>query len=78
MKKYFLVALIFGMLSILFQSCSKEEVTPAVIPPVTTPVAPVVTSAFTWKEDGGAILTADSAYWTTGSWGTGIRAYKGS
>jgi hypothetical protein len=38
---------------------------------------PVVADGFTWKENGGAAITADSAYWTTGSWGTGIRAYKG-
>lgn len=36
------------------------------------------TASFTWTENGGAVITADSAYWTTGAWGTGIRAYKGA
>lgn len=31
---------------------------------------------FVWKEDGGAEITADSAYWTTWGNGTGVRAYK--
>lgn len=38
---------------------------------------PVVQTGFTWKEDGGSEMLADSAFWTTGAWGTGIRAYKG-
>ena len=41
----------------------------------TTP--PTVSGTFTWSEDGGTVITADSAFWTTGSWGTGIRAFKG-
>ncbi len=32
---------------------------------------------FSWTEDGGTLLTADSAFWTSGSWGAGVRAYKG-
>ncbi len=36
------------------------------------------TATFTWTENGGAVITADSAYWTTGAWGTGIRAFKGA
>ena len=32
---------------------------------------------FSWKEDGGATIEADSAFWTTWATGTGIRAYKG-
>ncbi len=40
-------------------------------------VTQLVAAAFTWKEDAGALITADSAYWTTWSSGTGIRAYKG-
>ncbi len=38
---------------------------------------PVIQTGFSWKEDGGLEIVADSAFWTTGSWGTGIRAYKG-
>ena len=34
------------------------------------------TGSFTWTENGGGTITADSAYWTTGTWGTGIRAFK--
>jgi len=35
-------------------------------------------ASFTWTENGGATITADSAKWTTGTWGTGIRAWKAS
>ncbi|AEA44187.1 hypothetical protein [Fluviicola taffensis] len=38
---------------------------------------PVAQTGFTWKENGGSEMVADSAFWTTGAWGTGIRAYKG-
>ena len=51
-------------------SCSKSATTAPVVPTPTT-------GSFTWTENGGAIITADSAFWTTGPWGTGIRAYKG-
>ena len=40
------------------------------------PVTPV-TKGFVWQEDGGAEIKADSAFWTTWSNGTGVRAYKG-
>ena len=50
-------------------SCSKSA--------TTAPAPPPTTSSFTWTENGGTIITADSAFWTTGPWGTGIRAYKG-
>lgn len=36
------------------------------------------TTSFTWTENGGSTITADSAKWTTGAWGTGIRAWKAS
>lgn len=39
--------------------------------------AQVAQDGFIWKEDGGSEIKADSAFWTTGTWGTGIRAYKG-
>jgi len=60
------------IVSLTIFSCKKKEDDPA---PATTPV--VVTSSFTWQENSGSVITADSAFWTTGSWGTGIRAYKG-
>ncbi len=43
----------------------------------TTTGAPVTTYSFSWTENGGAVNVADSAFWTTGNWGTGVRAYKG-
>lgn len=36
-----------------------------------------VADGFVWKEDNGGEIKADSAFWTTGTWGTGIRAFKG-
>lgn len=39
-------------------------------------LAATVENGFVWKEDGGSEITADSAFWTTWSNGTGIRAYK--
>ena len=65
------VTIIF--MCIFFQSCKKDETSSTVTPPVITPTA----TTFTWKENGGSLITADSAFWTTWSSGTGIRAYKG-
>lgn len=61
-------ALLLTIALVLF-GCSKSATTAAVPTPTT--------GSFTWTENGGAIITADSAFWTTGAWGTGIRAYKG-
>jgi len=36
-----------------------------------------VQNEFSWSENGGAIISADSVFGTSGAWGTGIRAYKG-
>ena len=58
-------------LALLFASCSKDASTS------TTPTPNPVVSSFTWTENSGATNTADSAFWTTGTWGTGIRVYKG-
>jgi hypothetical protein len=60
-------------ISILLFSCKKETIEPEAIVPV-VPAA----GSFTWQENGGSASTADSAFWTTGNWGTGILAYKGS
>lgn len=62
----------FAVISLTIVSCKKEDPEPTPIAPVPTP-----TSSFTWQENGGSTVTADSAFWVTGSWGTGIRAYKG-
>ncbi|MBK7956716.1 MAG: hypothetical protein IPK03_00465 [Bacteroidetes bacterium] len=43
----------------------------------TTTTTTTTTPSFTWQENGGAVITADSAFWTTYSSGTGIRAYRG-
>jgi len=62
-------------ISIFLFSCKKENIqSEIIIPEVPTPAV----GAFTWQENSGALITADSAFWTTGIWGTGIRAYKGS
>lgn len=75
-KTLFVLALAFG---ISITSCKKESTEPT--PEEPAPVVPItptptLTASFLWQEDGGAIITADSSYWTTGTWGTGIRAYK--
>ena len=51
-------------------SCKKEE------EKTTSNTSPTTTASFEWQEDGGPKMLADSAFWTTGSWGTGLRAYK--
>lgn len=61
--------------SLFFISCNKEETEPEVTAPI---VQPPANGTFSWKENGGSVITADSAFWTTGGWGTGIRAYKGA
>lgn len=63
--------ILLALATALFSACTKKTTT------TTTPTTNT-TAGFTWTENGGAVITADSAYWTTGSWGTGIRAYKGA
>jgi phage gp45-like len=60
-------------------SCKKKETVAPTPTPVATPavVTPVATAGFKWTENGGAEITADSAYWTTSNGATGIRASKG-
>ncbi len=67
MKKLILIII---TITLFLASCSKTATT-------TTPTPTPTASSFTWTENGGSTNTADSAYWTTGTWGTGIRAYKG-
>lgn len=55
-------------------SCKKEEPEPN---EQQNPTPQPEVSKFTWKENNGTEQVADSCFWTTGSWGTGIRAYKG-
>lgn len=73
MKKSNRLAVLCFALSACLQACSQND-TP-------TPSGPGNnnnnTDGFSWKEDGGALVQADSAFWTSGGWGAGIRAYKG-
>ncbi|MCO5259852.1 MAG: hypothetical protein M9916_06880 [Crocinitomicaceae bacterium] len=83
MKKIVVVAIV-GLIS--FNSCKKEGCTDNTATNFNVEAkkddgscqyAPIAQDGFRWKEDGGSEIVADSAFWTTGSWGTGIRAYKG-
>lgn len=67
MKKVLLFLLVTTCIS---AACKKEKDKPA----TTTP--PATMDGFVWKEDGGAEISADSAFWTSWSNGTGVRAYK--
>lgn len=51
-------------------ACSKDDTT------TSSNNGGSTTGSFTWTENGGSTITADSAYWTTGTWGTGVRAFK--
>jgi hypothetical protein len=64
-------ALLVLFIAFSISSCKKDEEPIA----ETLPTPPVVTG-FTWKENSGPTITADSSSWTTGAWGTGIRAFK--
>lgn len=70
--KNFTSTICFVAILLVNSSCKKETTTPTLTPVTPTPTA----VAFSWQEDGGTALVADSAFWTTGAWGTGIRAYK--
>ncbi|MEZ4889349.1 MAG: hypothetical protein R2779_01955 [Crocinitomicaceae bacterium] len=84
MKKTLLSAVVMGLLVVT--ACKKEGCmdntatnfnVEATKDDGSCQYAPVAQDGFRWKEDGGSEIVADSAFWTTGSWGTGIRAYKG-
>lgn len=64
-----LIALAILVTGIIFTSCKKDN--------ANRNDPPAASAGFTWQENGGTAIVADSAYWTTGSWGTGIRAFKG-
>jgi hypothetical protein len=75
LKTLFVITLAFG---ISITSCKKKSTEPTPEEPAAVvPITPPPAASFLWQEDGGAIITADSSYWTTGTWGTGVRAYKG-
>lgn len=83
MKKTIINAsLLIAFTAILVIGCKKkdtsspeEEATPTTTGSTTG--TPAAAGTFTWTENGGAVNTADSAFWTTGNWGTGLRAFKG-
>ena len=82
MKKTIInVSLLITITTILVIGCKKKDTTtPQEETPTTTGSTtgtPLAAGGFTWTENGGAVNTADSAFWTTGTWGTGIRAFKG-
>lgn len=85
MKQSFLFLVMFSI-GIFSFACKKKESTITTTNPSsstststsgTTTGAPVTTYSFSWTENAGAVIVADSAFWTTGNWGTGVRAYKG-
>ena len=80
MKKTIIQAIaVITLTTVFVYSCKKKEPTPTPVTTNTTTTGGTTTGAaasFTWTENGGATLTADSAYWTTWSSGTGVRAYK--
>lgn len=67
--------LLIGLTITLLMACHKDEDTTINTNPSVTPT-PSTQDGFVWKEDGGAEIKADSAFWTTWGNGTGIRAYK--
>ena len=83
MKKTIINAsLLIAFTAILIISCKKKDTSDPEEESTSTTTGsttgtPLATGGFTWTENGGAVNTADSAYWTTGTWGTGIRAFKG-
>lgn len=67
-SRFFLI----GLFSVLFlSSCEKK-----IIELVSEEIPVLTQTSFTWQEENGDMVKADSAYWTTGAWGTGIRAFK--
>ncbi|MBI3518387.1 MAG: hypothetical protein HY062_03390 [Bacteroidetes bacterium] len=83
MKKIIINAsLLIAFTSLFIIGCKKkdtsspeEESTPTTTGSTTG--TPAASGSFTWTENGGAVNTADSSFWTTGTWGTGFRAFKG-
>ncbi len=64
--------------SMLFSCKKKNEPVAGQTNSTTTTGGPTIAlGSFIWQENGGSVINADSAHWVTGTWGTGIRAYKG-
>lgn len=84
MKKQIIssIAIVLLATSIIFSCKKKDETTPEDSNTTTTTGGTTgVSSSFQWQENGGSVITADSAFWTTygtaPNGGTGVRAYKG-
>lgn len=60
-------------------ACKKKSSTTDPSPANTTgsTTSTQTATGFMWQENSGATITADSAFWTNGGWGAGIRAFKG-
>lgn len=86
MKKQIITTSAIALLAtVLIFSCKKkDDTTPEETTTTTTTGGGTttggttgVTGSFQWQENNGSVNTADSAFWTTGTWGTGVRAFKG-
>ncbi len=79
MKKQIITTAALALLvtGIIFSCKKKDETTPEEPTPTTTGGTTGATGPFSWQENGGAVINADSANWVGGTWGAGIRAYKG-
>lgn len=79
LNAFTLVILITGMII----ACKKKETETTASTSTSTSTTTtggttgVASGSFVWQESGGSTINADSAFWTTGNWGTGVRAYKG-
>jgi len=71
------VALALLVTGLIFSCKKKDQTSPEEPTPTTTGGTTGANGSFQWQENGGAIQTADSSFWTTGTWGTGVRAFKG-
>ena len=79
MKKQIVTTAALALLTtgLIFSCKKKDQTTPEEPTPTTTGGTTGANGSFQWQENGGAIQTADSSFWTTGTWGTGVRAFKG-
>ncbi len=82
MKKQIVTTAALALLTtgLIFSCKKKDDSTPEDNTTTTTTTGGTTGGAsgpFSWQENGGSIINADSAYWVGGSWGAGIRAYKG-
>jgi hypothetical protein len=85
MKKSIILSALISIGIITFACKKKESTTTTAASSTSTSTSstttgappPVTSYTFSWTENNGSVIVADSAFWTTGNWGTGVRAYKG-